>query len=598
MAEEMPSASSREELERRLKEMLPLFREAGVTPPESVVLDVPEVYVNAQVRDVATQYAQILRHAGIYMLGETPVTIDEGTGLTRAMTAKRFIGWSEDYLNPYTRNAAGVKKSVSLSPQSSEVLLVQDHFRIKIPKLTGVNTVKLPVFKKIDDEAGLGLQELRLLQQGYDAETGIFTVRGGLEYPEDVHPANAVMRLRKLLKYFPWGDDGRSLSVQISAMLTVFCAALLPPGARVPMFVYLANLPGSGKSLLAELALRVVHGRAGRATLWEKQTDFKKELDSAALDFAPFLFFDNLTGFLKNDLLDAWLTAPDWDGRILGTKERFSVPLRAATFVTGNNLRWSDDLKRRTLVVDLFPTQTSSDRELPADAEIMTSKWLGQDDVRADLLSCLYALVRNFYDPHGIHVKHEPCKRLASFEDWSDVVPRIVAAHAFGDPLRKPTLPDAGNNEEEDRAATVVAAIERFVVPLKVAAATITLGQLAASAREIGAFLEVLGTTEEMMRELDAKRDAYPLWDFYKEGWKEDSLGILQHDDHLEHRKPETDEERKLVASHYMERKQATIFGIRLKKVLGFTFAAAGREWTFSEREAARHSSFVVRLKA
>ena len=96
--------------------------------------------------------------------------------------------------------------------------------------------------------------------------------------------------------------------MQVAAMLTVFCQTMLKDGHRSPMFVYNANMVGSGKSLLAQIALIPVHGSADTHGFYTTE-EMKKELDTHALEMTPYMFFDDQWGFVKSSHLNAFLTA-------------------------------------------------------------------------------------------------------------------------------------------------------------------------------------------------------------------------------------------------------------------------------------------------
>lgn len=574
-----------------LERMRPMFLEAGVSLPAGVEEKVPSVFLGGTVRDLGINIGDNLRGQNLYLQNQDVVTIEEGTGRTQLMTPERFVSWTEDFITFWKYDKQHAEKVQSMSPQTAKLVLVNGHFRAKLPVLRGVNMVKLPV---LDKQGGV-----RLLPQGYDPESGIFTVRGGIDYPEDVPLDHAVERLKEMHLWFPWGDDGRSLAVHLTAMLTVFCAAMVKEGARVPMFLYNSNMVGSGKTQLAKMALLLVHGRGGVATLWDRNEEFKKELDSAAQALEPFLFFDDLGGYLKNNLLNGWLTSARWDGRIMGTRERFTVPLRGVTLATGNQLKLSEDLGRRTLIADLFATQTVQERQLPPDVQVITDDWVLSEDIRGPLLGCLYALVRDAFGTGE-------AKRLAalrvlrvlpSFEAWSRLVPPVVVAAGFADPLVQPVLPDAGSTDSTDRAKTVVKAIELFALPVFKKSVSVSLVDLCVAARRSGCFLGVLGTVEEMVRELDARRGAWPMYEEVKSGWVDDGLGGMVAGKEVERRAPETDEEREKVAERFMDKPTSISFGLRIRKALGMEFLCDGKRWVFGAREDAARSTFTLRRK-
>lgn len=575
-----------------IERLRPLLKEAGVSLPEGMAEKVPDVMLGGVVRDLGMNVGDHLRGAGLYLQNDDVVTINELTGRTDLMTPERFVSWAEDSIVFWKYDKQHVAKPQSMSPQTAKLVLVNGHFRVKLPVLRGVNMVKLPVVTK---DGGM-----RLLPQGYDAESGIFTVMGGIDYPEDIPLDHAVERLRELHAWFPWGDEGRSLAVHVTAMLSVFCAAMVREGARVPMFFYNSNMVGSGKTQLAKMALLLVHGRGGVATLWDRSEEFKKELDSAAQALEPFLFFDDISGFLKNQLLNGWLTSPRWDGRIMGTRQRFTVPLRGVTIITGNQLKLSDDIGRRTLTADLFATQTVQERELPEDVPRITDSWLLDEEVRGPLLGCLYAIVRHAYGD-GAEARRAALKGLRekeSFDEWSRLVPPMVLAAGFSNPLENVVLPDAGNTDSTDRAKVILKAIELFALPVFKKSVVVSLVDLCVAARASGAFLDVLGTTEEMVRELDARRGPWPMYEETKVGWSKNEItGEMAPDKEVERRAPANDEEREKVAERFMDRATSTSFGMRIRKALGMEFSCGEKKWIFGAREDAKRSSFTLRRK-
>jgi hypothetical protein len=96
--------------------------------------------------------------------------------------------------------------------------------------------------------------------------------------------------------------------------------------------------------------------------------------------------------------------------------------LQGVTFMSGNNLTLSPDLKRRTLDCDLWNPLSAADRPRPAGMVLLDEAWFGEEENRSKLLSALHAMVRHWHEsgrPSG-------SRELASFEGWSRVVPAIV----------------------------------------------------------------------------------------------------------------------------------------------------------------------------
>lgn len=578
---------------QQLALLLPMMQALNLPIPDTVADRVPEVFISPSMRDLANGFGDNLRGAGLYRRDADIVTVDEGTGKTEEMTPERFVTWAENFVLAWHLDKDKAKKYKSISSLQAKLVLSSDDFRVKIPRLAGVNMVKLPVLTKGED----GKTALRLLPQGYDAETGIFTVRGGLDYDEKMDINKAVARWKSLHQYFQWGDDGRSLAVHTAAALTVFCSAMLGKDERAPMFVYNSNSPGSGKSILVTLILLLVHGRAGVTTFWDSKEDLKKELDALAREYAPFVFFDDLMGKVQSTLLNAFLTTKTYDGRIIGGGGRFSAELRAITFMTGTGLKLRDDLGRRSLLVDLFARQAAVDRVLPPEATEITEEWIMRDEVRGELLGCLFAFVRNAHDPEGERPKDVgTARKIPSFSGWSRLIPPILLKSSFKDPTEIPNLPDAGDLDRQQREKVVDCAIREFLIAPKLSSVVVTLTQLAAIARRESCFLHVLLPVEQNLKELEDRRGGWPKCDLKKTGWVTDAFGESVWTEVEERRAPETDAERLVCAAQYMDRSQATSFGYWIRKVLGYQPFIEGRLWEFGSREEANHSAFVVRL--
>lgn len=579
-----------EQLAQNLK---PLADLAGVELPPAQANRTAWVWTNGTVRDMAVAVADVMATKPIYNRNDEVVVLDGVTGRAWPMDPAWFVTWAERYVTFGRTNRKGEDMVESIGEARAKQILRSSDFRDRLKPLRGVNAVRLPV---LDGPEG---DRVRLLPLGYDAPTGIFTLECGLEYATDWPLAQARECLAGVFGKFPWADSksvgsgglmqGRSFAVHLAAMLTAYCAQMLPEKGRPPLFFYNSNIPGGGKSLLCKVVLLAVHGRAGSSTISERGEEFKKELDSAAQCLKPFLFFDDFRGYLQNELLNSWLTSSTWDGRILGGPLQFSAALRGMTLLAGNQVRLSEDLGRRTLIVDLFLEESVQERELPEGAVELTEGWVLDPVNRGRLLSALYTLVREYYEPTEALLQ-EPVKTrvIASFVEWSGLIPKIVVAAGYADPTQRVKLPDAGSNEESDRAALVREMIAAHLILPGVNAVRVRLDDLAVMARRKGIFCELLGTVEDVERELDAKR-AWPEGLFPSH----DSLGNL--DGGEMRRKPLTAAERRSLAERYLTHAQCTSFGYRMRKAAGMVFGVEGRRFVFGAREDSRRSEFHIR---
>jgi hypothetical protein len=561
------------EIQEAMSRLSPWLREAGVDVPADLANAVPQIYARERVGVMAHALAQNLRGSGLYKAGKELVTVDEGTGEFQLMTARRAVSWLDEWVSFYVIENKE-RRFVSLSRRKVEEVLAADAFLCKVPVLNGINSVKLPVRRKDGS--------LELLQPGYDRESGIFTMRMGLDYDENMPPDAARACLAEMLRFFPFGAQG--LTGQIAAMFTVFCSGMLPLTARPPMFIWNANQVGSGKTRLAQLCLYPVFGTANLATWWDRNEDMKKELDSAAQEFVPYLFFDDQSGKLRCNLLNGFVTSSRWSGRVMGTKERFYVTLRAITFVTGNQLTYSDDILRRSRIIELFQPVQWDQRVLPPEAIDMTEEWLAADENRSRILSALWSLVKYSEDCQA-RQPVVPSRRMASFEGWSRVIPPICMIAKFGDPTENPPI-ERVNPLLNDTRELARRALDEFVQGKELH--TIKLADLVPIARKNGLFVEKLGMLDDVFRELDAGKGK---WKQVEE--TRTSMGGIKS---VEKRDP-TYEEKMEQAAAWLDRPTATGFGMVLKKMMAelqFT-DSAGRLYQVGSREGSRQAMYVCR---
>jgi len=556
------------EVAAAIRHLTPYLEKSGVAVPKDLTQAVPQIHLGDRVGELAHALAQHLRSSGLYRAGEELVTVDEGTGRFQIMKSARFVTWVDDYVS-FFKVSNEAKKWMSLNRQKAEEVLASDAFRCKIPVLNGINPVKLPVRRRSG--------AVELLQPGYDEESGIFTLRAGLDYDEEMEADDARNFILEMLKYFPFGDEERSRAVHVAGMLTVYCMGMMPAGARPPMFVWNANQVASGKTRLAQMCLIPVFGGASVSAWWDRVEDFKKELDSAAQDFAPYLFFDDQSGLLKSGLLNGWITSSRWSGRVMGGKDRFSVPLRGVTMVTGNQLTFTDDLFRRSLICDLFQPVQYDQRTLPEDAIDMTEEWLADDANRSKILASLWALVRNAEIMEQIRPAQLQ-RKIGSFEGWCRVVPKVVVHALLGDPTAKPAdvqgNPLLADARELARIALDTLVDGRGVQPVK-------LAELVPLARRNGLFVESLGTLDDIYRDLDAGKGK----------WK--PVETVDEDGDVSRRDP-TPEDKREQAAAFLDRAMATRFGSVLKRLMnGLMFVdSKGRNYQFGSRAGARQATY------
>jgi hypothetical protein len=254
--------------------------------------------------------------------------------------------------------------------------------------------------------------------------------------------------LDELLGEFPF-VDGRSKAVQVSAMLSLFGLNLLTKSAQVPMFLYTANAPRAGKTLLMKTVIVPVMGMAAVQTLSGEEEELRKVLDTVVRGGVPYLALDNLKRRVSSPALEAFATSAAWGGRIMGVQEDFVMPKQTIVLITANHAQVSTDISGRALFVDLWVAE--ADPQAREIKRTMDDSYLARPDVRQRILSALWGLIRH-WDAQG-----QPAgpRRLAGFEEWSRTIGGIVLAAGYGDPLAEPELVNAGDPDAQDMQSLV-----------------------------------------------------------------------------------------------------------------------------------------------
>jgi hypothetical protein len=177
---------------------------------------------------------------------------------------------------------------------------------------------------------------------------------------------------------------------------------------------------GTGKGLLIQTACVPALGEVESSPETGDKEEIRKVLLAAVLENAPVVWFDNIQAEVNSGVLAAVLTARNWIDRILGKSKRFRGRVLTTWCIAGNGLRYSREIRRRTVTIGLdanMPgawTRTGFRHELP--------RWALEN--RAALIRACIILVQNWIRqgcPAGTRV-------LGSYEDWARVMGGILEA--------------------------------------------------------------------------------------------------------------------------------------------------------------------------
>lgn len=167
----------------------------------------------------------------------------------------------------------------------------------------------------------------------------------------------ALSRLLYLLRDFEMDDLARCCFV--AACLSVPLRAVVGP---TPLFLFMANRQGAGKSILQEILSIITIGSMGTTIRYAAEPEeFRKAILAVLIGGPSLISIDNVVGILGGAALASLLTGLGiYADRILGRSEMIAINTNCVVTATGNNCTLDDDLQRRTQ-----PIRLRTDAEFP-----------------------------------------------------------------------------------------------------------------------------------------------------------------------------------------------------------------------------------------
>jgi Bifunctional DNA primase/polymerase, N-terminal len=217
----------------------------------------------------------------------------------------------------------------------------------------------LPALAGISEVPVLRPDGTILTVPGYDVATGLLyrPVPGAAEVPPvpddptDAEIEQAIERLNGAIGDFPYRDQADRAHAFAGLLSPVLRAALAE--SLQPLGLSEAPLPGTGKGLLAEVTATIAIGHYASIPAPRDEAEWGKVITTALLQGHPVNVFDNVTGLVDSAALAGVLTARRVTPRLLGTNQMPDLLNNAVWMMTGNNLRLSADIARRTYRIRL-----------------------------------------------------------------------------------------------------------------------------------------------------------------------------------------------------------------------------------------------------
>jgi putative DNA primase/helicase len=176
-----------------------------------------------------------------------------------------------------------------------------------------------------------------------------------------------------------------------------------------------APTAGSGKSFLWDIVAAIAIGQLMPVmSTGANVEETEKRLGAALMAGQPLISIDNISGELGGNALCQVIERPVVKIRILGRSEEVRIEARGtSTYATGNNFVVLGDLTRRVITVNLDPQMERPElRQFNFDPIERVLAGRGKYIAAALTIGRAYVVAG----------RPDRLPRLASFEDWSDLV--------------------------------------------------------------------------------------------------------------------------------------------------------------------------------
>lgn len=424
--------------------------------------------------EYAEELGKALRLKDVYLLNDVVMEL-RGRELA-PISADRFCSWVELHVALRKWQEVDGEQQLVPSPlgaQTATKILVSPQFQGQLRAIKRVSQVPLPVWT----EDGTGVE---LLPVGYSERHQTFVVQ---DVPlEPIAPADAIVWLTQtVFGEFPlWKDDyWRSMSAIQAMALMPYCELLVPEGVQRPAFIVTANAEGSGKTLIVQHAVVPVFGEVAMTEppVNKESETMGKKLAALVFSGAPYVFIDNWQGEIGGAAIEMFCTARQIKDRVLGSPEVKTAKKLAMLFITGNRAKVSPDMRRRSVVIELFVEEMQPELR-------KVQRWIDEPGIlamRGKLLSAYFSLVQDWarMSPRPVSsVRH------GTFAAWADVVCGVIEAAGLPSPLSPPRL-----RNPIDGIAEAFEVLLPLVLDERAAdVAELTSAALMAKGRELGGF--------------------------------------------------------------------------------------------------------------
>lgn len=351
-------------------------------------------------------------------LGDSIVLVDTGT--VHVLDQHSLAYWMGSIAQFYEqrKNQNDTFKEVNIDPRPQtirQLLSLRKMRRLKSLKAVITAPVLLP-------------SDCRILSNlGYDEKSQLY-----LDMP-DIPPATATLKSFNEIQnayqtlMLPFAEFSPATPLDRGVLLAAILTAIQRPALNTaPAIGVDAPVQGTGKTFLALCLAALATGKicSIMPPLDHRQDEETRKRISSALAAGERTFiWDNILNDFNSPSLAALLTSETFSDRTLGRTEKPEYPNRMFVLLTGNNLRFANDMPRRVLKLRL-----DARLENPATRKFNNNPLQfilhnRQKLVQAGL-SLIHAYLQSSEFAAGGAV---PDESTASFEEWDQCIRQAVA---------------------------------------------------------------------------------------------------------------------------------------------------------------------------